>query len=271
MSIVKLRCASGETAEIHEYGAQVTSWRTADGTERLFLSEKAEFRPNAAIRGGVPVIFPQFAALGPLPKHGFARVANWQRTTVPQAQDSAHFRLQDDAVTRSIWPHRFVADYSIVLSRDALRLELSIRNTDMEPFTFTAALHAYLRVSDIARVKVCGLQGLRYIDSAAGGAQSTETDPELQLSGELDRIYVSALQPIRVLELDRPGIICSAQGFTDVVIWNPGAEKAAQLSDLEPGGFRRMLCVEAAVIDTPVELRPQTSWSGVQILQLESQ
>lgn len=272
MSVVKLQNASGESAEIHEYGAHVTSWRTADGMERLFLSERAEFAPGVAIRGGVPVIFPQFAALGSLPKHGFARVANWRRvTSLQQAADTAVLRLQDDVATRAIWPHKFVAEYSVALLPDALRLELSIRNIDTAPFEFTAALHTYLKVLDIGQVRVQGLQGLRYIDSAAGGTQTTQTDSELLITGEVDRIYISASRPVRVVEPDGPGMSCTAQGFTDAVIWNPGVAKAAQLADLGPGGFRHMLCVEAAVIDVPIELQPQANWTGVQLLQLERQ
>ena len=64
---VVLRSRDGALAEVYLHGAHVTSWRPA-GTreERLFLSERSEFRGGAAIRGGIPVIFPQFAAEGPL-------------------------------------------------------------------------------------------------------------------------------------------------------------------------------------------------------------
>ncbi len=269
MPVIQLQNASGEVAEVHDYAAHVTSWRTADGIERLFLSQRAEFRRGAAIRGGVPIIFPQFAGLGPLPKHGFARTAQWQHVVVPdEAKASALFRLHDSSETLAIWPYKFVADYAIALLHNALQLTLSIRNVDTRPFSFTAALHTYLRVTDIEQVRVHGLRGLKYINSAAGGVQSIESSQELRIAGEIDRIYLSAQQPIQVIENGQRPMVCTAQGFTDVVVWNPGAEKAAQLSDLEPGGFRHMLCVEAAVVGAPVELQPQASWSGTQHLQL---
>lgn len=63
----------GETAEVFLHGAHVTSWKSASGQERLFVSKQALFQPPKAIRGGVPVCFPQFGALGPLGQHGFAR------------------------------------------------------------------------------------------------------------------------------------------------------------------------------------------------------
>ena len=68
--------------KIYLHGAHVTSWVPAGGDERLFLSQKSEFRPGAAIRGGVPVIFPQFGGLGTLPKHGFARTLPWDLSSL---------------------------------------------------------------------------------------------------------------------------------------------------------------------------------------------
>lgn len=269
MSVVRLQNASDEVVDIHDHGAHVCSWRTADGIERLFLSRCAEFREGAAIRGGVPIIFPQFAGFGPLPKHGFARTARWHRIIAPDnPPDSVVFRLQDSTETRAVWPYRFVADYTVSLLQGALQLTLSIRNIDTRPFSFTAALHTYLRVVDIGQVRVQGLQGLSYIDSVLGGARSVEASPELCIRDEVDRIYLSARQLIRLVEPGQRTVACSAQGFTDVVVWNPGAVKAAQLSDLEPEGFKHMLCIEAAVVGVPIELQPRASWSGMQRLQL---
>jgi glucose-6-phosphate 1-epimerase len=55
-------------------------------------------------------------------------------------------------------------------------------------------------------------------------------------------------------------------GFADAVLWNPGAERASTLGDLEAGGWLRMLCVEAAVIGKPVTLAPGERWTGQQRL-----
>jgi glucose-6-phosphate 1-epimerase len=69
---------SGARAEWTPYGAQVRSWHCADGCAPLLLSERAVYREAAAIRSGVPVIFPQFATEGVLPRHGFVRTATWR-------------------------------------------------------------------------------------------------------------------------------------------------------------------------------------------------
>jgi glucose-6-phosphate 1-epimerase len=58
----------------------------------------------------------------------------------------------------------------------------------------------------------------------------------------------------------------TASGFPDTVIWNPGPEKAAALVDMEPDGYRSMLCIEAAVIGQPVKLEPGAAWRGTQTL-----
>jgi glucose-6-phosphate 1-epimerase len=270
VSIHKLSLASGDSIEVHDDGAHITSWRTADGIERLFLSQRSEFRPGVAIRGGVPIIFPQFAGLGSLPKHGFARTSAWQRIGVAnESPGTALFRLQDSDATRAIWPQQFVADYAIALSRDSLRMTLTIRNSSQQAFSFTAALHTYLRVQDIDQVNIDGLQGLRYRDSAGGDAMVTEQAAAVRIGGEVDRIYFSTAKPITVNEPGQRNIVCSAEGFSDSVIWNPGAAKGATLSDLEPEGYRRMLCVEAAAIAEPVVLEAGAEWSGTQLLTLQ--
>ena len=62
---VRLRGEDGASALVALHGAHLLSWIPADGCERLFLSERARYDAGAAIRGGVPVIFPHFAARGP--------------------------------------------------------------------------------------------------------------------------------------------------------------------------------------------------------------
>ena len=221
----------------------------------------------------MPLIFPQFAAEGPLARHGFARSRAWRAAALGQRDDGrafAAYTLRDDAETRAIWPHPFQAELVVELDGDALDIGLSIVNLGAEVCHFTAALHTYLRVSDIAAARVAGLAGVRYRDSAAGEAPGTaathveENDP-LTIDGEIDRIYVNAPTQIELRD-GMQRLQVRSRNFPDLVVWNPGEAKAAALADLDPGGWRQMLCLEAAAIATPVRLAPGARWQAAQRL-----
>lgn len=259
-SKIVLTSAGGARADVFAHGAHVTSWIAADGRERLFLSERSAFGEGSAIRGGVPIIFPQFANTGPLPKHGFARTMAWR--LVEHDVSHARFELVSNAQTMAIWPHTFVAELRVQVDGDALDVELGVRNTGVNSLSFTAALHTYLTVSDVGNTVVRGLRGHRYRDAGDGGVESAA---ELTIEGEVDRIYLDVDRALEVDDGERTTEV-GMRGFRDVVIWNPGAQKAAALADMAPGAFRRMLCVEAAVIANPVVLAPGDSWSGAQRL-----
>jgi glucose-6-phosphate 1-epimerase len=259
---VRLR-SGGASALVALHGGHVLSWMPADGRERLFLSARAHYEAGQAIRGGVPVIFPQFGARGALPKHGFARTLPWQLLDV---DEHATFELRSGAAT-AVWPHDFIARLQIRLDADALALALAIENTDALPFAFTAALHTYLAVDDIAAASVHGLDGCRYEDSA-GGAAVRQQDGEVRFDGEVDRIYAASAQESRLLQL-RDGthaLSIAQEGFADTVVWNPGAALTAGIADLAPDDYRRFVCVEAGQVLQPVVLAPGERWVGVQRL-----
>ncbi|WP_028080320.1 D-hexose-6-phosphate mutarotase [Solimonas soli] len=268
-----LRASDGACVEICTHGAHVCAWQPARGGERLYLSRRSRIDGGAAIRGGVPVIFPQFAAEGPLPKHGFARSRPWIGAGHGLRDDGrayAAYTLRDDAATRAIWPHDFQAELNIEVGGDALDIELSVVNLGAEVCHFSAALHTYLRVSDIAAARVVGLQGVRYRDSAAGEPPGTparhlETAEALPIEGEVDRIYCHAPPQIELRDGDTR-LVVQSRNFPDLVVWNPGEAKAAALADLDPGGWRQMLCLEAATIATPVRLAPGARWRAAQRL-----
>lgn len=261
---VVLAARDGARAEAYLHGAHVTSWTPAGGTERLFLSTRSLFRPDAAIRGGIPVIFPQFASEGPLPKHGFARTSTWNLVS---ADDSACalFRLSSSPETRAIWPHDFVAELAVAIQAQTLDLALRVDNTGSDALRFTAALHTYLRVEDVRETFIRGLTGHTYRDSAAGGARRVEASERVGARGEINRIYLDVEAPLTVEEPARATRV-EMEGFTDVVVWNPGAAGAALLADMESEGYLRMLCVEAASIGGPVTVAPGKTWIGRQRL-----
>ncbi len=265
---IRLVHTSGASAVVHPHGAHVTSWIPAGGGEALFVSRAAKFQPGTAIRGGVPVIFPQFGTLGPLPKHGFARTERWH--TVDWLPSRAVFGLRDSERTREVWPHAFRAELAVEVEERRLSIRLSVTNTQAAPFSFTAALHTYLRVADVGRAAVAGLQGLSYRDAHAGDETRVERERELRVDGELDRVYMDVPAELRVRDEAGGRILrLRSEGFSDAVVWNPGADGAAALPDMQPGEEREMLCVEAAEVAVPVFLGPGVTWRGAQVLEVE--
>ena len=123
LPVATLTHPSGATAEVYLHGAHVTSWIPADGVERLFVSSASLYAAGKAIRGGIPVCFPQFSGRGPLPNHGFARTSSgWQVES-----------------TSSDGPG---GEVCLVLSlSDRRRIGGGVSEWPLE---FTAALHTYL-------------------------------------------------------------------------------------------------------------------------------
>ena len=90
----------------------------------------------------------------------------------------------------------------------------------------------------------------------------------LTFTGETDRVYAGAPQS---LAMGFPGgglEIAQSASLPDTVVWNPGAERCAALDDMPADGYTGMLCVEAALINQPVELAPGQAWSGWQSLRV---
>lgn len=267
--VIPIVCGDGARAEFHRDGGHVTSWVPAGAREdRLFVSSKSAFGAGASIRGGIPVIFPQFASEGPLPKHGFARTSPWSVVHIDENADfaRAELELRDSDVTRAIWPFAFHARLAVQIEGMILDVSLTIENRHDTPFSFTAALHTYFRVRDANRTQVVGLSGLRYRDALQGRAEHDETAPELRVDGEIDRVYYDATSPLQLREPDR-ALRVEQHGFRDVVVWNPGENGLRGKSDFAPGEERDMLCIEAAAVQQPITLAPGERWSGSQIIR----
>ena len=268
-----LAAGDGARATVLLHGAHLVSWVPAGGDEQLYLSPRAVLDGRAAVRGGVPVIFPQFNQRGPLPRHGLARTRPWRALSLVQSEADALavLRLVDDEETRAIWPQPFIAELSVRIGGPRLDIELAVEHHEAAEaapppasLAFTAALHTYLRVADVSRARLDGLQRLRY-ENALRNTQQVDMAPSLTVDGEMDRIYFDAARPLTLHDGDRRVEIAS-HGFGDVVVWNPGAEACAKLADMPPDGWREMWCVEAAAIGSPARVVPGECWVGRQTL-----
>jgi glucose-6-phosphate 1-epimerase len=263
---ILLGLPEGDACTVALHGAHLLSWTTADGMERLYLSPEALFDGRSAIRGGVPVCWPQFNQRGALPKHGFARNSAWRAEAFDAAAPSELvLSLVDDDASRALWPHAFRATLRVTLAPGALRVALAVRNTDAAPWSFTAALHTYLRVGDIADARLEGLQGAPRWD-AVRDDRLVETAGALRFDAEFDSVYAAPAAPLRLLQPSGALAIAQSASCTETVVWNPGAELAAKLADLPDEGYRHMLCVEAARIDEAVLLPAGAEWQGWQQL-----
>lgn len=277
MEALELRAPDGASATLLLHGAHVLSWAPAGADEQLYVSPRSAYASGQAVRGGIPVCFPQFAEQGSLPRHGFARTRPWQLVLAEQGEDDALavLRLSDDGGTRLLWPHAFEAELSVRVTGRSLEIELACENQGEQAFSFTAALHSYLRLRSLADASLLGLGGLHYWDAVDKVERQQRSDlllPGSPGAEDLDRIYHQLKQDLTLREQGDDGrlreLLIRQQGFEDTVVWNPGAAKCAALADMPPEGYREMLCVEAAAVEHPLLLEPGQSWVGMQSLTL---
>ncbi|KAF8025279.1 hypothetical protein BT93_F2193 [Corymbia citriodora subsp. variegata] len=270
---VVLREVRGCSAEVYLYGGHVTSWKNEHGEELLFLSSKANFNPPKAIRGGIPICFPQFSNLGPLESHGFARNRFWIIDNDPPAftTNSSNKAFVDLILKHSdedvkIWPHRYEYRLRITLGPGGdLMLTSRIRNmnTDGKPFSFTFAYHTYFAVTDISEVRVEGLETLDYLDNLKNRERFTEQGDAITFESEIDRVYLSTPTKIAILDHERKRtVVLRKDGLPDAVVWNPWDKRAKAIPDFGDDEYKHMLCVEAACIEKPITLKPGEEWKG---------
>lgn len=282
----RLRLPCGDSVLVALQGAHVLSWES-QGRERLFLSDRNVWDGQAAIRGGIPVCFPQFNQRGNLPKHGFARNVAWQLATAQDGGSFAnakqdhlkheyasmdmsaahvHFQLVANAQTLALWPQHFVAILSVSLAPNQLQINLRVDNTDAQPLQFTGALHTYLAVQNIANAQLTGLH--EQAEWNAVTDQHSTAVKVLRFDGEFDRVYQAASRALHLQDAQGTLQIAQSPTWGQSVVWNPGASKCAALSDMPPDGYQHMLCVEAAQVYAPITVAPAAQWQGWQRLSL---
>ncbi len=254
----------GDSVFVAEQGAQVLSWQTG-GLERLYLSPASVCDGTTAIRGGMPVCFPQFNQRGTLPKHGFARNMAWRLVAEQSQGPEKVFELSDNAQTLALWPVQFRAQLKVLLGAQSLKVQLSVQNLGLQTLHFTGALHTYLAVHQIDQVSLHGQAQQPEWDAANDTHQKCLG--QLTFTSEFDRVYDVATekQPTWVLhDGPQPLHISQSDSWGQSVVWNPGAEKCSQLKDMPSKGYQHMLCVEAARVTSSIEVPPSQQWEAWQ-------
>ncbi|MET0793484.1 MAG: D-hexose-6-phosphate mutarotase [Polyangiaceae bacterium] len=240
---------------VYLQGAHVAAWQPAGQAPVIWMSERAVYAPGKALRGGIPICFPWFDAHAEheqYPAHGFARTLGFTYRGArldAQGRTELEFTLESSPETEAFFPFASSVRYRVAFG-SSLGLEFQVVNRGSQAFTFEEALHSYFAVSDVTQVSVLGLQGASYTDKVRDRAVFTEEASALRITGETDRVYESSAT-CQILDpgLARAIRIEKSQSASSVV-WNPWAERAAEMADLGANAWPGMLCVESANVGT---------------------
>jgi len=279
MDAVSLGDGEGHMVEIYLHGATVTSWKHS-GREQIFVSSKAVWNGVKAIRGGIPVVFPQFGQPNQaMAQHGFARSSTWrlQKILSEDSKASALFILEASESTLSVWPHNFILEYTVSISRDGLQCSLKATNSGDAPFDCHTLLHTYFAIPHINEVCFSGFNGLSFADKTRNNDTFTDTEELRTIDGECDRVYAhSPSHPVPDVQIrskssnavlmtvskqagiEAPDGTVAPVGV-DCVLWNPWIEKATALADMDDDGYERFVCVEPGTVSQWVTVQPGNS------------
>jgi glucose-6-phosphate 1-epimerase len=252
------------TATVYLQGAHVTAWQPKGKQPAIFVSRKSDFAPGKAIRGGVPIAFPWFAArhdgkTGP--SHGFARIQDWTLAFAAVAGEDLHmtFTLAPTAMSRGLGYDNFRLAYQLTIGR-TLTMQLTVANDAAAPLVFEEALHTYYAVADIHEVSVSGLEGVTYLDKN-DNLQAKQQQGAITITGPTDRVYFNTASTCILHDAGSKRRISVAKtGSNTTVVWNPWESGAQKLPDLDPTEWHEFIAVETVnAAANAVTLAPGTT------------
>ena len=249
---------------LHESkGAQVLHAALESGLELLYLSPLVDVYPNNPIRGGIPLMFPQFGDSGPLRKHGFVRDLQWNLVAETQDTDSKNlsYVLDVKATTFPEWPFDAALRFDVRLSLQTLTIGLSVQNTGAQAFTFTGGFHPYFAISSRKNILLNGLDELPFRDSFPG-----TNAYELNADGLVERQYVGNAE-IRFYNGSN-WLKITASGFDSWMVWNPGTAGAKKISDLPDDDWDQFICIEPIILAEPKTLLPGDAFNGEMVVSV---
>jgi glucose-6-phosphate 1-epimerase len=236
------------SATVYLQGAHLAAWQPKGQQPVIFVSRKSEFAPGKAIRGGVPIAFPWFAArhdgkTGP--SHGFARIQDWTLAFAALAGDDLHltFTLGPTEMSRNLGYDNFRLAYQLIIGR-SLAMQLTVANDAAEPLVFEEALHTYYAVADIHEVSVSGLEGVTYLDKN-DNLQAKQQHGAITITEPTDRVYLNTSSTCILHDIaGKRRVTVAKTGSNTTVVWNPWESGASKLPDLDPTEWHEFLAVE---------------------------
>lgn len=167
------------TARIDLRGANMRSWKPADGKEVLGNS-------------GIPIYWPWAIYEGHpgCDIHGLTPYFDWK--VAYQSENEVILTFDDSEATRRVWPHKFHAEMEYRLG-DNITVEFRVTNTDDHEYACTELLHPFFRVTHPSNCTIEGLSGAKYFWKCEAEKGS-------------DRVWNGAF-PVKNVSGGKPGIV----------------------------------------------------------------
>ena len=232
---------------------------------------------GSPVRGGVPVLFPQFNDEGPLPKHGFARTVNWRAldqaghyilrvgSSVAHNPGDSNFESPPPNLTPSdlalpAWLHSAELVLEMHASGRQLELVLNVTNTGADAFSWTGGLHPYFLVSDLLQSRLEGLGDVPIRDRFHPEI-AHQPAGDIHWDGQLYERLFDTASPVE-LHAGAARFRLSMSGFDQWMVWNPGIAGAQTMKDLPDADWQRFVCVEPVIVQRAVSLQPGERFKG---------
>ena len=242
-----------DKVEHSNLGGQILSANFIKDKNIFYKSPINEF--GKTYRGGVPVLFPQFANIGKLRKHGFVRDIEWE--LMYEFQDEKQSIIEYDCNINdddyAEWPHNAKLNLFCEMAKNIITIKLIVINNDNKPFEFTGGLHPYFAISSRDIVTINGLDNSKFKDSYP-------TIPyNLNSNTTIERLYETN-NPINFFNGEN-WLTLKFTGFDNWMIWNPGEEGAKFIHDLPKDEWSKFICIEPIIIK-PKILEPGELFIG---------
>jgi len=268
---------SGAKASIHPFGATLTSVTTGSGDELLFVSKDAKLDGTKAIRGGIPLCFPQFGQPDKsMPQHGFLRNNYWTEVAGSKTDDDASASVSMELALKDVVNARggkwdvgttkldAKCTYTVKIDGNGFTTTIDMENTGTEAWDFMVLLHTYFAVGsgaalDGATCNVVGLAGYTVTDKVTGDEYLLGEDPVTIPGSLVDRVHTPpegtldldvtiAVGPNKKLSLTASGEVDGTKVPVSGVVWNPNKEGAKALGDFGDEQYVDMICAEPGLL-----------------------
>ena len=231
------------------FGAQLIQVESLDQSPWLYCSPLPPI-PGQPVRGGVPVIFPQFANQGSLPKHGFVRNLVWKerRTWQTSSESGVVYVLDLDEQTAPVWSHKASLKLEISASSRRLFMRLVVTNKGTNTLEWTGGLHPYWWVPNLLTTKIIGLNA------------DHQNEMIFDENG-IEQIFPNKGK-VTLMRGEDSAVELQASGFDEWMVWSPGQVGAKLLTDMPAEDWQDFVCIEPVCVTNPVKLEAGESFEG---------